>query len=64
MAEEESKERKRKAFFDEQVKCVHCGKPNHVKAFRKVLTPSVPAEVEIEVTVEAGNSTLEEFDEK
>jgi hypothetical protein len=54
--------RKRKAFFDQQIRCKHCGKPNHIKAFRKVVTPAVPAEVEIEVTVEAGDSTLEEFD--
>jgi hypothetical protein len=63
-SEEEKSERKPKPFFDEQVKCVHCGKPNHVKAFRKVVTPSRPAQVEIEVIVEGGDSTLEEFDKE
>jgi len=54
------KGRKPKPFFDGKVKCAWCNKLNAVKATKKTITPAVPAETEIEVTVEK-QQDLKEF---
>jgi hypothetical protein len=56
----EKKSRKAKPFFDAKITCPNreCGRSLHVQAFRKTVTPAVPAEVEIEVTVDGAQCTL------
>lgn len=53
--------KKAKLLFDQDIECAWCGKSNHVKIRRKVITPAQPAEVELQVSVERSTqTTLEE----
>lgn len=60
MSESKKPGRKRKPFFEAKITCPNpkCGRSLHVQAFRKTIRPAVPAEVEIEVTVDGAQVTL------
>jgi hypothetical protein len=66
MADEPKAGRKRKPFFDAKITCPNpqCGRSLHIQAFRKTITAAVPAEVEIEVTVDGAQTTFSGDDQE
>lgn len=54
-------EKPAKPKLEVHIQCVHCRGKLHVKIFREIKTPAVPAEVELVSVVEAETKTL--FDE-
>ena len=57
------KGKKPKPIIDEDIKCPWCSKVVKVKVIRKTITPAVPAEKEIEITVEK-QQDLKEYGKK
>jgi hypothetical protein len=45
-------EKLKKPFFEREISCAHCGKPNRVILRKHVITEAVKGETEIEVEVE------------
>lgn len=60
------RERKgKKPFLEEHVNCAWCGKPNVVRAERRVVTPGVPAQTKLEVFVEKDDQkNVDDFEAK
>ena len=55
--EDEAKKKRGKPFFEEIIKCEHCGKFNKVSAVRETIQQAVPAQKTIEVFVEKESQT-------
>jgi len=49
--------KKSRALFDDVIKCPYCSKRIHIKAEKETITPAVPAETELNITVEKDTQT-------
>jgi len=53
-------DKKPKPFLKEIIECPHCGKKFGMKAYKRILTPSTPAETKIEIETDASQTRLDE----